>query len=156
MRWKAQSASILVGFLNLSEIILIHSNINHPLYNTAFLYGPLQSALGELFTGNYAMSKESMRFLLGRQIGLFCDSVGLKETCFTEVEVRCSEKRKDQSGEEMGHCCERWNWWRPNLRLTEWAKTRVKHHLIMSYLEHDAAVHRSETIARFGRDREET
>lgn len=51
MRWKAQSISILEGFLNLSEIILIHNNINHPFYNTAFLHDTLQSALHKISYG---------------------------------------------------------------------------------------------------------
>lgn len=40
--------------------------------------------------------------------------------------------------------------------LTEGGKTRVKQHIIRRYLAHDAEIHRSETTARFGRDREET
>lgn len=135
----------------MSEIILIHSNINHPLYNIAFLRGPLQSALRARFTGGHTASvKKTCGFYWEGKL-VFCGSVGLKETCFSEVKVRCSENRKAQSGEEMGIVMK--DRTDRDLRLTEGAKTRVKHHVIMRYLEHDAEVHRSETTARFGRDR---
>lgn len=49
IRWKAQSLSILEGFLNLSEIVLIRNNVNHPFYNAAFLHGTFQSAPRSVF-----------------------------------------------------------------------------------------------------------
>lgn len=49
MRWKAQSISILEGFLNLSEIILIHNNINHPFSNAVYLHDTLKYSLQSIF-----------------------------------------------------------------------------------------------------------